>query len=121
MFGLVAQGIQRGTNALTRRSRLVGIVYIGRGLVVSGLFAVSVPGNTVSTLRFSGGGDPVQLPVLPLPTLPANLVLGLGIMAIGGWQLWRGFRRPNVALGASFALLVIAFLVWSVRGEAINI
>ena len=121
MFGLVAQGIQRGTNALTRRSRLVGIVYIVLGLLVIGLFALSVPADTVSTLRFSGGGDPVQLPVWPLPTLPANLVLGLGIMAIGGWQLWRGFRRPNVALGASFGLLVIAFLVWSVRGEAINI
>lgn len=120
MFALVAQGIQRGTNALVSRSRLVGVLYLIAGVLVIGAFALSVPADTISTLRFSGGGDPVQLPVLPLPTLPANLVIGLGIVAIGAWQLWRGFRRANVALGLSFALVVLAFLVWSIRGAALN-
>jgi ABC-type uncharacterized transport system permease subunit len=121
MFALAAQGIQRGTNAFLSRARLVGIVYVVAGLVVIGMFALSVPAATVSTLRFTGGGDPVQLPVLPLPTLPANLIVGLGIVAIGGWQLWRGFKRANVALGLSFALLVLAFLLWSIRGATLNV
>jgi ABC-type uncharacterized transport system permease subunit len=121
MFALVAQGLQRGSNALVSRARLVGILYLIAGLLVIGMFALSVPAATVSTLRFSGGGDPVQLPVLPLPTLAANLIIGLGIVAIGAWQLWRGFKQANVALGLSFALLVLAFLLWSIRGATINV
>ena len=121
MFALVAQGIQRGTSAFLSRARLVGIVYVVAGLVVIGMFALSVPATTVSTLRFTGGGDPVQLPVLPLPTLAANVIVGLGIVAIGGWQLWRGFKQANVALGLSFALLVMAFLLWSIRGATLNV
>ncbi len=121
MFALVAQGIQRGTNALVSRARLIGSLYLIAGVLVIGAFALSVPAATVSTLRFTSGGDPVQLPVLPLPTLPANLVIGLGIVAIGGWQLWRGFQRANVALGAGFALLVLAFLLWSIRGATLNV
>jgi len=121
MFAVLAQGIQRGSNALVSRARLVGILYLVVGLVVIGAFALSVPAKTVSTLRFSGGGDPVQLPVLPLPTLATNLVVGAGIIAIGAWQLARGFKRANVALGLSFALLVVAFVLWSIRGETINV
>ncbi len=120
MFALVASGVRRGANALVSRAQLVGVLYVIAGVLVIGMLALSVPADTVSTMRFTGGGDAVQLPVVPLPTLATNLVLGLGIVAIGAWQLWRGIQRANVALGLSFALLVMAFLVWSIRGATLN-
>jgi len=120
MFTVMAQGVQRGTNAIVSRARLAGILYLVVGVLVIWGFALSVPGKTVSTMRFSGGGDAVQVPVLPLPTAATNLVIGLGVVAIGGYQLWRGFKHGNVALGLTFALLVAAFFMWSIRDATIN-
>src|SRR5579859_1171169 len=120
MFAVLAQGIQRGSNALISRGRLLGIIFIVGGLLVIVGFGLSVPAKSISTLRFTGGGDPVPLPALPLPTQASNVVLGFGIVGIGAYQLWRGFKRLNVALGLSFGLLVLAFLLWNLADGILN-
>jgi simple sugar transport system permease protein len=38
-----------------------------------------------------------------------------------GWQLARGFRRVNLALGAVAGLLVLAFLTWAARDRSLSL
>jgi simple sugar transport system permease protein len=121
MFGLVAAGVRRTSVAITGRSWVIGALFVVVGLFVIWFLALSVPADTFSTYRLSGGGDSVKLPSFDLPTLPTNLFFGLVILLTGIYQLLRGFARANLVLGVNFLLLVLAFLTWSIRGESLNL
>lgn len=103
------------------RNWILGGVLVLLGALVIWLFGLGVSGDTISTFRFSGGGDPVQLPEVPISTMAANIIIGLAMLVIGGYQVTRGFKRINVLLGIEFLLLLIAFLVWSIRGASLNL
>lgn len=120
MFAMVATGVQRGTQRLARNNWVYGGLFVVLGVIVAVAFGLLVPSDTISTYRFSGGGDAIKLPDLPLPTQPVNILLGLIIVGFGLYHLVRGFTRPTLALGAVFAILVLAFLTWSIRGAALN-
>src|SRR5262245_55925285 len=114
MFAMVATGVQRGATAVTRNSLVFGGLILVLGLIVLVGFGLHVPSDAVSTFRFTGGGDPIKLPEIPAPTQLTNIILGLIIISFGIYQLVRGFASPNAALGATFGLLVVAFLTWSI-------
>lgn len=121
MFGMVATGIQRGTRAVTSRSWLFGGLFVVFGLFAILVFGMTTPADAISTFRLSGGGDPIKLPEIPLPSQLTIYVLGIVIAATGVYHMVVGFKNPTTVLGINLALLVIAFLTWSIRGAGLNL
>lgn len=122
MFGMVAtQLVRRTTDVATQRRWLVGGLIVLLGLACLWVFAFQVPADAISRYRFSGGGDPVQLPVIPVPTGTTNLILALALIAIGAWHGLRGIRSVAILFGATALLTLAAFLTWSIRGASLNL
>ncbi len=120
MSGLAITNVRRLAISISTNRWLVGGLFVVLGLFVIWVFGLSVPGNSVSTFKFSDTGDVIQLPGVPLPTLATNVFLGLLIASAGLYHLIRGFSRAVLVLGLSFVLFVIAFLTWSIADQTLN-
>jgi simple sugar transport system permease protein len=103
----------------TRRRVVTGMVVVLVGVVaVVGLGLGANPGEAAFGL--SQLGDSVRIPVLRVPGGAVAVVLGAIIIALGLWQLARGFSRRSLRwVGAAVILLfVLAFLCWAATGQA---
>lgn len=105
-----------------RRARTYGLVFLGIGVLVFLLFARTTDGDQTSIFVL----NPTRSRALPVPDLPipsAATLYGLVLSCVfmGSWQLARGFRRINLALGVVAALFVLAFLIWAARGRSLNL
>ena len=122
MFGMVTTRVMhRASDAVQQRRWISGAVIIVLGLLALWFFAISVPADQVSTYRFTGGGDPVQLPTVKLPTGTANLILSLLLIGFGLYHLIRGLTNSAVLFGSIFLLVLAIFLTWSIRGASLNL
>jgi hypothetical protein len=72
------------------------------GLVFLWLFSINVPADEVSTYRFTGGGDPIQLPELELPTATTNLILSLLLIGVGVLHAVRGIKNSGACFSGLF-------------------
>ncbi len=109
-------------SGISSRARTYGIVFLGAGLLVFLFFARTASGGQISTFVL----NPTQsnaIPVSDLPIPTATTLYGLVLVCVfvGGWQLARGFRRMNLALGGVVALFVLAFLIWAARDRSLNL
>jgi len=121
MFGMVATAAARKASDVAQQRRwLVGGMIVALGLLCLWFFALQVPADVISKYRFSGGGDPVQLPVIELPTRLTNLILALALIAFGAFHITRGVARSSALFGVSASLLLAIFLTWSIRGASLN-
>jgi simple sugar transport system permease protein len=122
MFGMVATGVMRRTaDAAQQRRWISGGIIIVLGLVFLWLFSINVPADEVSTYRFTGGGDPIQLPELELPTATTNLILSLLLIGVGVLHAVRGIKNSGVLFGVVSLLALSIFLTWSIRGASLNL
>lgn len=122
MFGMVTSAVVRRTaDAAQQRRWLTGAIIIVLGLLVLWFLALNVPADQVSTYRFTGGGDPIQLPEVKLPTSTTNLVLSLLLIGFGLYHLVRGLTNSAVLFGSVSLLLLAIFLTWSIRGASLNL
>ncbi len=122
MFGMVAnQAIRRTADGVIQRRWISGAIIIGLGLLCLWLFSISVAGDEVSTFRFTGGGDPVQLPEVDIPTGAANMILSVLLIGFGVYHLVRGFTNSGVVFGVVALLILAIFLTWSIRGASLNL
>jgi simple sugar transport system permease protein len=102
-----------------RRRRLIS----GAIIVVAGIIAIVAwgiganPGDAAFAL--SSSSDKVQIPVIRIPGGTAAIVLGAVIVALGVWQLVRGFPRGATkwVVGATILLFALAFLCWAATGQ----
>lgn len=122
MFGMVATSVIRRTADVAQQRRWITAgVIIALGLVFLWLFSLNVAGDVISKYRFTGGGDPVQLPTIDLPTATTNLILALLLIGVGIFHGVRGVKSSGV-LFAVIALLGLAiFMTWSIRGASLNL
>lgn len=121
MFGMVATSVMRKTSDIAQQRRwIVGGVIIVVGLLCLWVFSIQVPGDVISKYRFSGGGDPVQLPVVELPTATTNLILSILLIAVGAYHAARGIKNSGILFGLVAFLLLAVFLTWSIRGASLN-
>ncbi len=106
----------------SRRSVTYGLVFLGAGLLIYLLFARAATGDQVTTFSLNPSGRSLALPApdLKLPSLSTLYVFAFICVFIGGWQLARGFRRVNLALGGVAAFFVLAFLTWAARDKSLN-
>lgn len=122
MFGMVTTGVMRRTADVAQQRRWIsGGVIIVLGLLCLWFFALNVPADEVSTYRFTGGGDPIQLPTIQLPTGTTNLILSVLLIGIGVFHAVRGIKNSAVLFGGISALLLAIFLTWSIRGASLNL
>lgn len=104
-----------------QRRWIVGAVIVVAGLLCAYFFSLQVTGDAISSYRFTGGGDPVQLPVVRLPTALTTLLLSVVLMAVGVIHATRGIKNTGVLFGLVSFLLVTIFLTWSIRGQSLNL
>jgi ABC-type uncharacterized transport system permease subunit len=104
---------------LSPRRRVVsGIVLIVAGLIM--IFALGVGANHGSATF--GLAPTAESPVdVSVPAVWTSGVLGAGVLALGVWQLWRGFprRRMTLVTSAAIAAFVVAFLCWAASGSTL--
>ncbi|RLC68150.1 MAG: ABC transporter permease [Chloroflexi bacterium] len=107
----------------SRREITYGLIFLGAGLLIFGLFARGGAPEQKTAFVLNPAGESQAIPVsdVVVPSLTALYVLALTCVFFGGWQLARGFRRVNLALGAVAALFVLAFLIWAARGKSLNL
>ena len=105
-----------------RRAWTYGLVFIAVGLLIFLLFARTTAGGQVSTFALNPArSNAIPVPDLPLPSAATLYALALAAVFAGGWQLARGFRRVNLALGIVSGLFVLAFLTWAARDKSLNL
>jgi len=108
--------------ASSRRARTFGIVFIAAGLLIFLLFARAATGDQASTFVFNPTrSNAIPIPDLSLPSATTLYVFALVCVFVGAWQLARGFRNVNLALGGVAAVFVLAFLTWAARGASLNL
>ncbi len=110
-------------NISPQRALTYGIIFLLIGLFIFFVFSRGAEPDQLSTFELNVRGETRALPVgdLKLPTRPVVNILALISAFVGGWQLARGFRRPNLALSAVAVVFVLAFLTWATRGDSLNL
>jgi len=106
-----------------QRARTYGLVFLGAALLVFLLFARGTTTDQLTTFVLNPGGESQAIPVADL-TIPTRWVLyGFTLVCafMGGWQLAKGFRQVNLALGGVTVLFILAFLTWAARDRSLNL
>jgi ABC-type uncharacterized transport system permease subunit len=110
--------------AARSRYRTLGGIMLFLGIASLWLFAPGISASAVSRFGLNQGGATVamQLPDLVVPTLATIILLSAGSLALGGYQLWRGFgRRSTAMLGLAILFFIAAFLTWATADKSINL
>jgi simple sugar transport system permease protein len=98
------------------------LLFLGAGLLIFLLFARgATQGQTTTFALMPRQSESLPVPDLSFPTLAALYAFAILSVFMGGWQLARGFRRVNLALGAVAGLFVLAFLTWAARDKSLNL
>jgi ABC-type uncharacterized transport system permease subunit len=105
-----------------RRARTFGSIFLGAGLLIFLFFARTTGGDQVSTFVLNPArSNAVPVPDVLAPSAATLYVCVLACIFVGAWQLTRGFRRVNLALGVVAAVFVLAFLTWAARDGSLNL
>jgi simple sugar transport system permease protein len=99
------------------------LIFLGVGLLIFLLFARGATADQTTTFVLTPSGESQALPVsdLSVPSLTVLYGFALVCVFLGSWQLARGFRRVNLALGGVAVLFVLAFLTWAARDRSMNL
>ncbi len=104
------------------RQRVMGVVFLGIGVVLWFLFARDVAPDALTTYRLTPGGSAQELPNWVFPTLPMLNFLIIFSIGLGAYQLVRGFgKRTNLVLGLVTAFFIFGFLSWATSGGSLNL
>lgn len=99
-----------------------GLAFLAAGVLILLLFARDTSREQTSTVVLHPErSSAIRVPDLILPTSSTVYVIAGVCAMLGGWQLARGFRRVNLALGGIAALFILSFLVWAARGRSLNL
>lgn len=108
------------TKGQVRRARILGVVMLVLAAVVVLLL---IPGATgTATFDLSLADEQVQLAPLAIPSTGALYILAMVLAFLGATQFFRGFQgKATIILGISFAVFVLALMVWATAGEQFNL
>ncbi len=106
------------------RHRIYGIIFILLGLAIYWLFGSGVETGMVSTFGLNQGVVPAgeRLPDWVVPTYSTVTLLAIIAIAMGAYQLARGFgKSTTLLLGLIILFFVFSFLTWATRDQSINL
>ena len=105
-----------------RRARTFGLIFLAAGLFVLLVFARTATFEQTSTFVLTPArSDVLPVPDVPIPSAPSLYGIAIICIFFGSWQLARGLRRANLALGVVAALFILAFLIWAARDRSLNL
>lgn len=105
----------------TRRI-VIGALFILLGAVIVFLFGRGLDPGAQTTFGLTAGGSEVRLPDWVLNTSGTLSLLGVLSIAIGGFQLVRGFHGwTNRVLALVAGMFIFAFLTWAAAGRSLNL
>ncbi|MGC9522278.1 MAG: ABC transporter permease [Anaerolineae bacterium] len=105
-----------------RRARRMGVVFLIFAVAILVLFLPGTEPGQRTTFVFQTARDEViSIGDLVFPTRAGIYITAALAAAAGGWQLAKGFRHHDAALGAVAGFFVLAFLTWAARGQSMNL
>jgi len=105
--------------ALRRRSFAIALFVLA--VIILVLFAVGTT-STAKTVFSLSAAPAIQLPLIHLPVLTAEIILGIACGLLGIVQLvWKKNSRVYLFLGIGLALTGVAFLAWAGKGETVDV
>ena len=108
------------TKGQVRRARILGVVMLALAAVVVLLLIPGASGT--ATFDLSLADEQVQLAPLAIPSTGALYILAMVLAFLGATQFFRGFQgKATIILGVSFAVFVLALMVWATAGEQFNL
>ncbi len=101
----------------------IGTTEILIALLIFFVFAVGTSADTLTRFVMTPGGiDQGTMRDLIFPSRLTLLVLAGIVLAIGLFQLVKGFgRRTNLMVGVAALCFIMAFLVWQASGMSLNL
>lgn len=107
----------------TRLSSAPLAVALGVAVAIVLLFAVSTPFDRVSVFGLTdvGGRSSMALPDLVIPSAAAIYVMAATSAVVGAAYATGRLARPGAVVGLSALAFVVAFLVWAVQGQSLNL
>ncbi len=104
------------------RRRVMGIIFLVLGITIWLMFARGIEPGAETTFRLTPGGSSQQLPNWVFASIPMLNVLSVICIALGGYQLARGFgKRTNLMLGIAVLTFLFGFLTWATSGGSLNL
>jgi general nucleoside transport system permease protein len=104
------------------RRRVMGIIFLVLGIVLWLAFANTIEPGAETTYRLTPGGASQQLPNWVFGSAPMLNTLAVICVALGGYQLARGFgKRTNLMLGIVVLTFIFGFLTWATSGGSLNL
>jgi len=115
-----------GKTRLISKTRMIsmGVTFVVLGLLIFVFFLPGLSGDLNTEFGLTAFSKAKSLPVPPLvvPTMLAIILAGAVCLALGAFQLTRGFgRATEVVLGLVVLMFIVAFLTWAARGKAFNV
>lgn len=101
-----------------RQRIITGAVLVGTGVLIAVGLGLGSRSGFPATFELSVAGEFVGVPDLVLPARITGLVLGFVVVALGAYQVVRGFSRRQMRWVVTVAIVafVISFLSWSATG-----
>ena len=105
------------------RKLVVGISELLIAVVILLGFVINTTPNTFTRFVMTPGGiDIGTMPDWIIPTLPTLIILFVLSVAIGIYQLIRGFgRATNGMVGLCGLFLIFSFITWQAGGRSVNL
>jgi general nucleoside transport system permease protein len=105
----------------TRRI-VVGILFLVMAAIIWLGFVRELPAGLVNTYVMTPSASVTVFPDWVFPTAPAlNIIAGI-CLALGAYQLARGFGKlSNLMIGLAAGLFIFGFLSWASSGGTINL
>lgn len=103
-------------SAHTTRARIFGVLFVVIGIAIYWLFASGLKSTDVTTFGLNLGNVPAaqRLPDWKFPSAPVITFLAVVSVALGAYQLARGFgRNSNLILGLVVLFFIFSFLSWA--------
>jgi general nucleoside transport system permease protein len=104
---------------LSQRRRIVtGSAIFLVGLVCALLLGMGSRSGYSASFQLAPAGAAIHVPNVTLPARMTGVVLGLFVMALGLFQIFRGFRKRSMSwvLSVTGVCFMVAFLCWAATG-----
>ncbi len=104
------------------RRLVTGIFFLVLAALIWLVFVRELPAGITNTFMMTPSSSNIVVPNWDFPTLPMLNVLASICVALGAYQLARGFGKySNMALGLAVGLFIFGFIAWASSGGSLNL
>ncbi len=111
------------TKTAQRRAQVMGIVLLAFAAAIMLLFfpGTQAEQQTTFTFNLTRVEGVMEIPDFVFPTQTGLILMAVLAAFVGAWQLAKGFKNADLALGGVVLFFVLAFLTWAARDKSMNL